>query len=276
MELPEVENIKNGLLPLVGQRLNGIEIFLPKVALPSPEELKSTLTGRTLLAVKRRGKYLIFTFSKLGKIGKERPHLVLHLKMTGQLLLYQQKRLATKHTRAILYFSKAELHFNDVRTFGFLKLVKDKEVKLPLGPEPLANLTLTKFNSLIKKKRLSKRPLKSHLLDQTFLAGLGNIYADEVLFRAKLNPLRLLKSLSKQEIALLHQSLTTVLKEAIAAGGTTFADYRNTQGEKGAFYELLKVYQRADQPCFNCGTIIQKLKIAGRSSYFCPACQKGT
>lgn len=269
MELPEVETIRRGLLPLVGERLRAVKILAPKMVFPDSESVTKNIKDKTLEKITRQGKYLLFHFN-------QQLILVMHLKMTGQLILSHAEQPPSKHTRVVFNFGHWQLHFNDVRKFGFLKLINSNHsFTAALGPEPLEkDFTVAKLTGLIKQRLASKRPLKGHLLDQTFLAGLGNIYADEVLFRSKLNPLRLLKSLSKQEIALLHQSLITVLKEAIAAGGTSFSDYRNAQGEKGDFFQLLKVYQRAGQPCFNCKKLIQKLKIAGRSSYFCPHCQR--
>lgn len=266
-ELPEVENIRKGLLPLVGECLTRIKILAPKIATPNAQTLENCLTGKKLHGIKRRGKYLLLNFHELT--------LIVHLKMTGQLILYDSEQPLSKHTRAVLSFSHYHLHFNDVRKFGFLKVVNSSSsLNLALGPEPLnQNFTVPLLSELIKKRYASKRPIKSHLLDQTFIAGLGNIYADEALFAAKLNPKRLLKSLSTEEIARLHRSLKNILKEAIKAGGTTFSNYVNAHGEKGNYKKQLKVYQRANQECLVCGKVIKKIKIGGRSSYFCPTCQ---
>lgn len=268
-ELPEVETIKVGLLPLQGQQLKQIEIFVPKMALPDAATLVSELKGETLYQINRRGKYLLLYFSN-------QQTLIIHLKMTGQLLLYPQPQPPLKYTRAVLTFSQYQLHFNDVRKFGFLKLVNsNSKLNLPLGPEPLEkSFTQEILVELIQQRRFSKKPVKAHLLDQTFIAGLGNIYADEILFAAQINPLRLLNSLNSEDITRLYQALKKVLTKAIVAGGTTFSNYLNAQGKTGNYSKQLQVYQRANQKCFNCNHFIVKIKIAGRSSYFCPHCQK--
>jgi formamidopyrimidine-DNA glycosylase len=229
------------------------------------------LTDRTIRGVGRRGKFILLRLDSGDT-------LTVHLRMSGRLFLAPGKIGPDKHTRAIMDMDDGrELHFRNPRKFGRMRLLNASEydaLDARLGPEPLDS----SFDAAAFVARLRERPrarLKPLLLDQRFLAGLGNIYADEALFRAGLNPLRRAGGISSEQGRRLHGAVAEVLHEAIAAEGTTLSDgvYRFGQDEAGRFAERLRVYGRGDQPCRVCGTPIVRQPIAGRSSHFCPHCQ---
>ncbi len=245
-ELPEVETIKRQLSQkIVGKKLK----------------------GKLITSVSRRGKMLLINFS-------DQESLVFHLKMTGQLIFNGKK---TKHTRKIFQFEdKSFLIFNDLRKFGWFRLVKNadqlKEIQ-QLGKDALA-ISLSDFQKLFLKRKQAK--IKPLLLDQKFIAGIGNIYADEILFDARIHPLRQVKNLKKQEITKLFYSIKKILKKAIEKKGSSAKDYLDGLGNEGAYLAFHQVYQKTGQPCLFCKTPIQRIKISQRSSHFCPSCQKET
>jgi len=270
-ELPEVETIRRDLEPLVlGVTIVGVELFWSgSIARPSAQEFEGLITGRTILRLGRRGKYLIFLLSGGW-------NLVVHLAMTGRLLVNQVKR--DKHTRAVFHLEdESDLLFVNMRKFGRLYLVKDaQEVVGQLGPEPLeAEFTPQRFAHLLANRRGALKPL---LLNQHFLAGLGNIYANEAPFVAELHPLRRADTLSPAEVERLYKAIRSVLEEAIEDGGTTLGDtpgdYRRPSGEKGKHQERLQVFQRTGGPCPRCGATIERMVLGGRGTYFCPHCQR--
>ncbi len=241
-ELPEVETIRRQLAEkLIGKKLNG-----------------QPVTG-----VRRRAKILIVDF-------KNGSSLVFHLKITGQLILNGKP---SPHTRKVFYFDDgSQLIFNDARKFGWWKKVKNtKQIENRLGPEAL-EIDLPTFKDNLKKHPSSK--IKPLLMNQKFIAGIGNIYSDEILFAAKINPSRKAKTLSGEEIRQIHQNIKKVLEEAVRRRGTTVKDYLDVYGRQGGYIDRLKVYGKEGKKCSRCKMFIQKIKLAGRSAHFCPKCQK--
>ena len=269
-ELPEVETIKNDLSKIVcGKKIVRVLIYNSKVIRqPAPAVFKKSLEGVSIKRVFRRGKLLILELSN-GKF------LTVHFKMTGQLVL--RKSFSAKPLTAIcrvtFYFSTGEsLDFNDQRLFGELRLIDDwQKLKFiqTLGPEPF-DLTLADFKDMLLKRKTAIKPL---LLDQTFISGIGNIYAAEILFRAKINPQRPAQNLVKEEQILLYQEMQKVLKSAIEHGGSSVDDYVRVSGKNGDYARFHQVYGREGKPCFVCATLIKRIAQGGRGTYFCPRCQ---
>ncbi|MBF7083925.1 bifunctional DNA-formamidopyrimidine glycosylase/DNA-(apurinic or apyrimidinic site) lyase [Desulfallas sp. Bu1-1] len=272
-ELPEVETIKKTLeKKIAGLTISGVDVNLPKVIRsPSPDEFITEVTGKKIIRLRRRGKYLLIFLSgdKL---------LVVHLRMTGRLVYTDAKEPPPRHTHVIFRLSNGnELRFTDMRQFGTIQLSSTKDLNKvkglkDLGPEPLEREFSRDFlRRELKRKRTRIKPL---LLDQTFVAGLGNIYVDEALHRARLHPERLACTLSPREIANLYHAIVEVLQEGIENRGTSMRDYVDGDGRAGSYQELLQVYNREGEKCRRCGSTIERIKVGGRSSYYCPACQK--
>jgi formamidopyrimidine-DNA glycosylase len=236
----------------------------------SPAELAALLPGQTVSAVERRGKYLILRFDTDGA-------LVIHRKMSGNLILRSADGPPARHTHLVLRFDRnLELHFVDPRKFGRIyyfadPLALDEFLAARLGPEPLDDLTEVRLGKLLAGRR---RRLKSLLLDQSFLAGLGNLYADEVLWLARLHPERAAASLRPTEVWRLALAIREVLESAITRRGTSFSDYVDASGDPGENQDYLFVYGRAGQPCRRCGRPIERRLIAQRGTWFCPRCQQ--
>jgi len=266
-ELPEVETIKNELSAhIIGRRFTDIIVSDTKpVKQPSVEEFRRKLKGQSINDLERRGKYLIFRLSG-GSV------LVIHLKMTGALLLNPKQ--PDGYARVIFQLdNNNRLVFIDRRRLGALWLLENElTVTGKLGPEPLA----PEFTVAILAKRLHKRqaPIKAVFLDQAFIAGIGNMYADEALFAAKIHPLRKANSLSPQEIRNLHQAIVDVLRSAIYSKGASVDTYKRPDGQLGTAHDNFRVAHRGGKPCPVCGTSIQRLAVRNRGSYFCPSCQK--
>ncbi|MFA5271436.1 MAG: DNA-formamidopyrimidine glycosylase [Candidatus Omnitrophota bacterium] len=264
-ELPEVETIKRELeKAILGKKITKVSVINPKVIKePSADKFKKELEGITIKGILRKAKLLIFELSN-GKF------LAIHLKMSGQLI-YPGKN--TKLTRVIFNFSDGKtLDFNDGRLFAELRLVSDwQKLKFiqSLGPEPF-DLSLDKFEVMLGAKKTKIKPL---LLDQTFVSGVGNIYANEALFRAKIHPARSANSLSIKEKELLFKELKETLKEAIAHKGSSVDQYVQLSGEDGGYAKYHKVYDRDKKSCLKCKTPIQRISLGGRGTYFCPHCQ---
>lgn len=268
-ELPEVETVARGLRdPLVGHTISGVTVRWPRtIAAPSPDKFSEQIVNRQVVSVRRRGKYVV--------IELDRGFLLIHLKMSGQLRVASAGEPLDRHTHTIFDLEDGrQLRFRDVRKFGRVHLVDDPgQVTGNLGPEPLADeFTLAAFRRLLARR--SGR-LKSLLLNQQFLAGLGNIYADEALFAARLHPLRKANSLSPDEQERLYQAIREVLSRAIAGRGTTLDDqgYTDADGQTGSYQEQITVYGRAGQPCKRCGAPIARIVLGARSTHFCPRCQ---
>ncbi|MBC8429392.1 MAG: bifunctional DNA-formamidopyrimidine glycosylase/DNA-(apurinic or apyrimidinic site) lyase [Dehalococcoidia bacterium] len=267
-ELPEVETIKNELLPyLLGNRITGVTLFWAQIIRqPSVEEFCSRLLGQRITDVNRRGKYLI-----LGLTSDEA--LIIHLKMTGSLVLKPASAEPDRFIRAILHLDKeTELYFRDPRKLGVMWLVKDKNIIIgKLGPEPLdASFTPQLLAQLLNNRTA---PIKALLCDQGFIAGIGNMYADEALFAARIHPLRSGKSLSRDEVDRLHSTIQQVLWSAIGNKGASVDTYLRPSGERGTAHFQFKVAHRGGKSCSVCGTPITRIPIRNRGSYFCPKCQ---
>ena len=267
-ELPEVETIVRGLRePLLGRRFTGVRIGWENlVARPTAEEFVRGLVGQRIIGVRRRGKYLIFALSGGGS-------LIFHLRMTGRLLIKNPDDELDKHDHLIFELDDGqELRFNNVRKLGRVYLVDDEdEIVGRLGPEPLDDdFTPTDFAALLAGRRGKIKPL---LLNQQFIAGIGNIYADEALFTACIHPERRADTLTAEEIENLYRAIRQVLAQGIQNHGTTFSDYLDAEGKEGENQEYLRVFRRAGQPCPRCGTPIERTVVGGRGTYFCPRCQ---
>jgi formamidopyrimidine-DNA glycosylase len=272
-ELPEVETVRRTLQPkLIGLTITGVHLYLPKIVrTPGPEEFKKIIINKKILRIERRGKYLLLCLSG----GYT---LAVHLRMTGRLVYVAGDLAPTKHTHINLQLDNGHrLVFADMRQFGGMWLVPTAALDSlsgykDLGVEPLDECFTRDF---LKKELCQRRTrIKSLLLNQTFIAGLGNIYADEVLHRAGINPERQAETLKPRETARLHHAIIDVLMEAIDNRGTTVRDYIDGNGLAGTYQELLRVYQREGKPCLHCGQVITRKKVGGRSTYYCSACQK--
>ncbi|MEM7595759.1 MAG: DNA-formamidopyrimidine glycosylase [Cyanobacteria bacterium P01_A01_bin.83] len=277
-ELPEVETVRRGLNNITREQpIQGGEVLLPRT-LAYPEKIEQFWQGITGVAIAkwhRRGKYL------LAELGQEQSAgwLGVHLRMTGQLLWVSQDSPLQKHTRIRLWFAdNQELRFVDTRTFGKFWYVPP-QMQLEsvitglqkLGPEPFAKeFSLEYFAQKLSTRR---RHIKTLLLDQNIVAGIGNIYADEALFKSGILPDTVAMDLKPQQIERLHQAIIEVLQTSIDKGGTTFSDFLDLLGVSGNYGDAALVYGRKDQPCHVCGTPIAKIKLGGRSSHFCPNCQ---
>jgi formamidopyrimidine-DNA glycosylase len=272
-ELPEVETTARGLRPrLVGLRIlaaGGMDWpnMLPNV---EPAVLEAVLPGQTIEAVERRGKYLVLKLAAGGA-------LLIHRKMSGNLLLRLPDSPRGRHTHLVLTLEDGwELHFVDPRKFGRIHYFSTRAeleafVAARLGPEPLEDLTARRLSGLLRNRR---GRLKALLLDQRFLAGLGNLYADEALWLARLHPERSAHTLSRSEIRRLAKAIREVLQSAIERRGTSFSDYLDESGEPGENQTYLLVYGRAGQPCQRCGRPIERRLLAQRGTWFCPRCQR--
>jgi formamidopyrimidine-DNA glycosylase len=267
-ELPEVETVKNEILPHVaGRTITGITLLWERIVKePSPEEFCSSLTGRKILDIARRGKYMIASLS-----GGD--YLIIHLKMTGSLILQKSKDEPPKFARAVIHLDDGNsIFFRDPRKFGAMRLVRDKDRIIgKLGPEPLE----AGFTARVLAERLAKRkaPMKALLCEQNLVAGIGSMYADEALFAAGIHPMRSPQSLSKKEVKLLHEAIREILWAAIENKGASVNTYFRPDGSKGTAHYEFKVAHRGGQPCLVCGTPVERIVVRGRGSYFCPNCQ---
>ncbi len=269
-ELPEVETVVAELRPhLTGRRILAADVLWPRtLASPDIATLVERLQGRQVIGLGRRGKHILIQLDS-GDV------LIIHLRMTGRLEIVagDSAGRAGPHVRAWFDLSGGEcLVFTDARKFGRIWLVRDPaEVLGLLGPEPLDwDFDATRLAERLRGHRVA---VKALLLDQSVIAGIGNIYADEALFIAGIHPLRPGSSLSDQEIAHLHDAIRQVLREAISQQGTTLRDYRPPYGLEGASQNQLRVYQQTGRPCPRCGSPIECIRVTQRSTHFCPHCQ---
>lgn len=271
-ELPEVETVRASLEPdVVGRRFERVEIADPRVTRPrDPDEVAAELNGEVVQALERRGKYLIFRF-RSGRV------LLIHLRMTGSLRHHRNGSLEDDpHRRAVVKLDDgSDVTYRDVRRFGTWLLLEPGEdvpyLTQRLGEEPLGEAFTTQ--SLAARFEGRRAPVKAALLDQRAAAGMGNIYADEALWRAKIHPLTPAGALTAPELRRLHRSVKDALRAGIARQGTTLRDYRTPNGASGTMQEELRVYGRDDEPCLRCGTAIAKTRVAGRGTWYCPHCQ---
>ena len=285
-ELPEVETIRSDLKKkILNKRIEKVDLRFKKIVKSSVKDFILILEENSFKDIERKGKLLIFV------LAKKNGYLTIHLRMTGQLIYQDGKKiiagghsdsnsiinLPNKYTHIIFHFSdRSQLFFNDLRRFGVIKIVNEKELQSMsdnLGMEPLKkDFSLKIFQDIIKNK---KGNIKAFLLNQKYIAGIGNIYADEILFEAKILPNRKTASLKDREIKKLFEAIKKILKKAISYRGTTFNDYVDANGKKGNFLKLLKVYGKEKEKCQRCKKgIIQKVKIAGRGTRYCNKCQK--
>ena len=285
-ELPEVETVRAGLERLVvGKQMQSVDYDTPKSFPNTADDVANFMIGASISGVRRRAKVLIIDLSSSYS-------LVVHLKMTGQMVFVGNERFGAGHpndslvgelpdksTRVTVQFSDdSHLFFNDQRKFGWMRLLPTVEVPnidfmQKVGPEPLsADFTPTVlFDRLQRRKNTT---IKAALLDQTVLAGIGNIYADESLWGAHMHPATRVSELSKEQIAILHQELQYVLRLAIEKGGSSDKNYVNAEGKKGSYIDFARVFRREGLACPRCGTAIEKSRVAGRGTHTCPTCQR--
>ncbi len=269
-ELPEVEVICRQLRStIIGKKIKNIDVFLAKSFIAQRHE-KEALNGARIISVRRRGKYiLLYADNKMV--------LVVHLRMTG-VLIYTKEEKQIDHLRVRISFTDgSNLFFKDVRTFGGINVLTEDglngyEPLLRLGKEPLGNDFDADYLYRISRKR--KTPVKSLLLNQEIIAGIGNIYADEALFEAGIRPRKRASRITKKEAMRLTDAVKKVLIESISRGGTSFRDYRDSNGKRGRNVKYLNVYGRAGVPCFHCGAILKKIQVGGRTTVYCSNCQE--
>jgi len=261
-ELPEVETITRALAPrLRGRRILSVEFRCRRVLHGDPDETAAALAGRKVQAVRRHGKFIEIALDG----GRS---FVVHLGMTGKLLL---NGVAGRHTHAIFTLDRGILLYDDSRQFGRLELSDGLPARVrKLGPEPL-EVSFDEFAGLLQTR---KTRIKSLLLNQRFLRGIGNIYADEALYRAGIHPLAVAARLRRDRVKRLYDSIRKVLRAAIAAGGSSISDYVDVDGRQGSFQVRHNVYQRTGDPCPRCGAAIRRILVAQRGTHFCPRCQK--
>jgi formamidopyrimidine-DNA glycosylase len=272
-ELPEVETVRARLAPaLTGRRFDRVEIADARLTRPfEPRAVAAELEGETVAAVERRGKYLVVRFES----GRA---LLIHLRMTGSLLHAPRGTLADDpHRRAVVRLDDgSDVAYRDVRRFGTWLLVEPEELQpylaARLGGEPLER----RFTATRLAERLSGRrtPIKGALLDQRILAGMGNIYADEALWRARVHPRRPAGELTEDEVGRLTKGVKDALRAGIVRQGATLRDYSTPDGRRGRMQDAFKVYSREGEPCDRCGTPIEKTRVAGRGTWYCPHCQQ--
>jgi len=270
-ELPEVETVRRGLEKMIlGKKISTIEIHYPKMIKTNLDEFRRELPGQVIQSMGRRGKYLIFYLSD--KV------LISHLRMEGKYFYYPDQVPERKHAHVLIHFEDGgTLVYEDVRKFGTMELLAPELLETyfiskKLGPEPTEqDFDLGRFKLALKR---SKKPIKSHLLDQTLVVGLGNIYVDEVLWSAKVHPARISQSITAQEARKVHDETINVLGQAVEKGGSTIRTYTNAFGEDGSMQEFHQVYDKTGQACSRCGAIIEKIQLGGRGTHFCPKCQR--
>jgi formamidopyrimidine-DNA glycosylase len=269
-ELPEVETIRRDLLSrVVGRSFTGVHV-LPGaeriVRWPSPAEFARGLLGRRIEDVSRRGKYLLFRLF-------DGRYLVMHLRMTGAILHRLKEAPEDPYLRICFSLDdSSELRYTDLRKLGSMWLVEEPgPIVGKLGPDALEGLTWRTLRSLTDGRTAS---IKAVLMDQQALAGLGNIYSEEALFMVGIHPRRPAKSLTAEELRRLHKAIGEVLLEAMGHRGSSFRDYVDAEGRAGQHQWHVKVYRRTGERCYNCGTLIERIKVSGRSTHFCPRCQR--
>ncbi len=286
-ELPEVETVRLQLLhKVVAKTISKVKIHNPKTT-GNDKNFAKILAGQTIDHINRIGKLLIFSFQNQADL-----FMLAHLKMTGQFFFVDKvgevaggghslskndmKDLPNNHTRVSFYFTDhTSLHFNDMRKFGYLKLVNRAQMEIAknrFGQEPIAEkFDLKDFMTGLSRRKTS---IKATLLDQTFIAGLGNIYVDETLWKSNVLPTRLANTITKLETKDIAKHAKFILNKAISVGGTTFQHFADTDGKVGNYTNHLKVFGKQNTPCPRCKTLIQKSRVAGRGTHFCPECQK--
>lgn len=270
-EMPEVETVRRTLTPLaVGKTIKRVDVWYDKVIVGDVKSFQQQLKGKTIKKIDRYGKYLLF---RLGDLT-----IVSHLRMEGKYRLITADAPREKHEHLQFIFTDGSaLRYDDVRKFGRLQLVETGTERIVtgikhLGPEALSpEFTEDYFAKALKNKT---KKIKNLLLDQTVVAGLGNIYVDEVLWQAKINPVAEPKDLTKQQVQDLYEAINSTIKEAIKLGGTTVHSFLNAEGQAGGYQDRLEVYGRAGEDCLRCGGKLVKIKVNGRGTTYCPNCQR--
>ena len=272
-EMPEVEIIRRYLdTQVAGKTIMNLDIRLPRmIKWPDVEGFRALVTGRTIKGMNRRGKYLLMELDNDSKV-------VFHLRMTGRLVYEPTGETSDHHARVIFHLQDgASLVYGDTRTLGTIHGLKPQKSGMlkglaEMGPEPLSAEFTAEY--LYKTANQRKVAIKSFLLNQKYIGGIGNIYADEALFLARIHPKRQANSLTQSECSSLWESVNKVIAAGIADGGTTFRDYQNGEGGKGSHQEHLYVYGRKGEQCRNCGAVIERITVGGRGTHFCPNCQE--
>ena len=265
-ELPEVETIIRGLQKqIVGKKIVDVKVILPRIIRGEAGDFITLVSGTTILKVWRRGKMIVIDLSTQRSI-------LIHLKLTGQVIHIPSDAPVIRHTHLILELSNGyQLRYLDLRQFGYLCLTDTSIVweLTPSGQDPL-EISEDEFKALMQSRKARIKPL---LLNQSFIAGIGNIYADEILHKAGIHPLQHTHTLSQMQITKLYQAMQEILRQAIEQKGSSIRDYVDSSGQQGDYQRYHHVYQRQGQPCLTCHTEIAQIKIGGRSSHFCPRCQ---
>ena len=270
-EIAEVETVRNTLKNMIlNKEIKSVNVIYPKMLESNVEEFKKLLPGKKIIDIKRVGKWLIFDLSDY--------YLLSHLRMEGKFFVKNHDEEINKHEHIIITFTdNTDLRYHDTRKFGRMNLIKKEDLDKTeairkQGIEPISDeLTKEYLYDKISKKHL---PMKTILLDQTIIAGLGNIYADEVLFASKIHPLTKGCDITLDDCAKLKESSKKIIEEAIKCGGTTIRSYTSSLGVTGRFQQFLMVHKKEGEPCQICKTPIERIKVGGRSTYFCPKCQK--
>lgn len=270
-ELPEVETVRRGLLKIAaGRKINGIDVYYGKTITNNVEQFRQALIGQTITTIDRRGKYLLFRFTN-------QLTMVSHLRMEGSYYTQPIGASIDKHTHVVFEFTDGtELCYHDTRKFGRMTLVKTGDEMTvgglkTIGPEPTAaDFKVDYFKKILRR---SRGKIKPFLLNQRHVAGLGNIYVDEVLWMSMINPEQAANTLTDKQIQLLHDSIIQELSRAIEYKGTTVHTFKNAFGDAGAFQEQLNAYGRGGDRCPRCGTKMVKIKVNQRGTTFCPHCQ---
>jgi formamidopyrimidine-DNA glycosylase len=268
-ELPEVETVRLSLLPhVVGARVTGVTVRERRLRRPIARDFERRLRGRRVAALERRGKYLLFLLD-------DQRALLVHLGMSGSLELVAPNRPPARHDHVTIAFDrKRVMVFNDPRRFGLLRVGRPSDFAElgNVGRDPLAAApTVDEWRTLVRGRRL---PIKNLLMNQRVLGGVGNIYASEMLFHSGIRPRRRAATLRRPELERLGVAMRRVLEDAVELGGSSISDYRDANGQPGYFQIHHAVYDRAGQPCRACGTTIKRLVLSGRSSFYCPKCQR--
>ena len=270
-EMPEVETVRRTLLPLIkGKTIKEVTVWYPKIITGDAKEFAKQLTGKKIENIERYAKYLLIRLS-------DNLTIVSHLRMEGKYRLVKINTKKDKHDHVQIIFSdNSALRYNDVRKFGRMQLIKtgtekEKTGISKLGAEPnSAAFTVSYLQNGLARK---KKNIKSTLLDQSVVAGLGNIYVDEVLWETKIHPLSQANSIPAKKVAQLHDNINSLIELAIAERGTTVHTYLDANGKTGGFQKMLQVYGHKGEPCVRCGTPLEKIKVTGRGTTFCSKCQ---
>ncbi len=271
-EIAEVETVRKTLKKqILNKKITNVQILYEKMIESDPKSFTYNLINNEFIDIKRRGKWLIFELHDY--------YLLSHLRMEGKFFIKNKEDEIVKHEHLIFTFDdNTELRYHDTRKFGRMNLIKKEELKnteaiKKQGYEPgEKELTSDYLLDSFKNKKI---PIKTVLLDQTIISGLGNIYANEVLFASKINPFKSACKLTKEEAQNIVETSKVIIEKAISLGGTTIKSYTSSLGVTGKFQNNLTVHKRENEPCFICGTKIKNEKINGRSTYYCPSCQKG-